>query len=86
VRQCKLLGLSRAGLYRLRTTPSVSKLDLMKRIDKLHMAYPYMVAPEKNTKPLISLDNNRISRYDNSHLFIIPARFSGSLWELPHAW
>ena len=40
VRQCKLLGLSRAGLYRLRATPPVSKLDLMKRIDKLHMAYP----------------------------------------------
>jgi putative transposase len=42
VRQCKLLGLSRAGLYRFRLTPSASKLDLMKRIDKLHMAYPYM--------------------------------------------
>ena len=42
VRQCKLLGLSRAGLYQLRATPSASKLDLMKRIDKLHMVYPYM--------------------------------------------
>jgi putative transposase len=36
VAQCKLLGLSRARVYRLPTPPSAEKLDLMRRIDKLH--------------------------------------------------
>ena len=33
VAQCKLLGLSRARIYRLPTPPSAEKLDLIKRID-----------------------------------------------------
>jgi putative transposase len=42
VAQCKLLGLSRARVYRLPTPPSAEKLDLMRRIDKLHMDHPHM--------------------------------------------
>jgi len=42
VAQCKLLGLSRARVYRPPTPPSAEKLDLMKRIDKLHMDHPHM--------------------------------------------
>mgnify|MGYP002633563025 CR=1 FL=1 len=42
VAQCKLLGLSRARIYRLPTPPSAEKLDLMRRIDKLHMDHPHM--------------------------------------------
>lgn len=42
VRQCQLLGLARARIYRVPTPPSATKLDLMKRIDKLHLAYPHM--------------------------------------------
>ena len=42
VAQCKLLGLSRARVYRLPTRPSAERLDLMKRIDKLHMDHPHM--------------------------------------------
>ena len=42
VRQCQLLGLARARVYRAPTPPSATKLDLMKRIDKLHLAYPHM--------------------------------------------
>jgi hypothetical protein len=41
VAQCKLLGLSRARVYRLPTPPSAQKLDLMKRIDKPHMDHPH---------------------------------------------
>ena len=40
--QCKLLGLSRARIYRLPTLPSAEKLDLMRRIDKLHLDHPHM--------------------------------------------
>jgi len=42
VAQCKLLGLSRARVYRLPTPPSAERLDLMKRIDRLHMDHPHM--------------------------------------------
>ena len=42
VAQCKLLGLSRARIYRLPTPPSAEKLDLMRRIDMLHMDHPHM--------------------------------------------
>ena len=42
VTQCKLLGLSRARIYRLPTLPSAEKLDLMRRIDKLHLDHPHM--------------------------------------------
>lgn len=42
VAQCKLLGLSRARVYRLPTPPSAEKLDLMRGIDKLHMDHPHM--------------------------------------------
>ena len=42
VAQCKLLGLSRARVYRLSTPLSAERLDLMKRIDRLHMDHPHM--------------------------------------------
>ena len=42
VAQCKLLGLSRARVYRLPTRPSAERLDLMKGIDRLHMDHPHM--------------------------------------------
>ena len=42
VAQCKLLGLSRARVYRLPTLSSSKTLDLIKRIDRLHMDYPHM--------------------------------------------
>ena len=42
IAQCKLLGLSRARIYRLSTPPSAEKLGLMRRIDKLHMDHPHM--------------------------------------------
>jgi putative transposase len=42
VQQCKLLGLSRARIYRLPTPISAAKLDLMNRIDRLHLDHPHM--------------------------------------------
>ena len=44
VAQCKLLGVPRAGVYRLRAPPSAEKLDLMRRIDWLHREHPFMEA------------------------------------------
>jgi len=41
-RQCQLLELPRARVYRLPTPPSAAKLDLMRRIDQLHMDHPHM--------------------------------------------
>jgi putative transposase len=34
--------LSRARINRLPHTPSAAKLDLMKRMDKMHIDHPYM--------------------------------------------
>ena len=42
VAQCKLLGVPWARVYRLPTPPSAAKLDLMRRIDRLHMEHPHM--------------------------------------------
>jgi putative transposase len=42
VAQCKLLGLSRARVYRLPTPPSAQRLDLMKGIDMLNLEHPHM--------------------------------------------
>ncbi len=41
VRQCKILGLSRSGVYYRPTEPSEAKLTLMRRIDELHMRFPF---------------------------------------------
>lgn len=42
VAQCKLLGGPRARVYRLPTPPSATKLDPMRRIDRLHLEHPFM--------------------------------------------
>jgi len=42
VAQCKLLGVPRARVYRLPTPSSATKLDLMRRIDRLHLEHPFM--------------------------------------------
>ena len=44
VAQCKLLSVPRARVYRLPTPPSAEKLDLMRRIDRLHLEHPFMGA------------------------------------------
>lgn len=40
-RQCELLGVSRSGLYYEPVGTSVDELDLMRRIDEMHMEYPF---------------------------------------------
>jgi putative transposase len=42
--QCKLLGVPRARAYRLPPPPSAEKLNLMGRIDRLHLEHPFMEA------------------------------------------
>lgn len=41
VRQCQILKLSRSSVYYLPMPASMETLRLMKRIDELHMAYPF---------------------------------------------
>ena len=40
-RQCKLLGLSRSGIYYKPVRPSEQAMELMRRIDEIHLAYPF---------------------------------------------
>ena len=40
-RQCELLGVGRASLYREPAGESAANLALMRRIDELHMAFPF---------------------------------------------
>ena len=41
-RQCALFGLARSGIYRASPPPSESDLDLMREIDELFTAYPFL--------------------------------------------
>jgi len=43
-RQCQLLSLARSGVYRQRQGPDAAELALMRRIDELYMAYPFLGA------------------------------------------
>lgn len=40
-RQCNLLGLSRSGIYYKPVPPSEQEMELMRRIDEIHLAYPF---------------------------------------------
>jgi putative transposase len=40
-RQCELLNLARSGVYRPRAAPSAEDLELMRRIDELHLELPF---------------------------------------------
>lgn len=40
-RQCELLGVSRSSLYYEPVATSTDELDLMRRIDELHLQYPF---------------------------------------------
>ena len=40
-RQCNLLGLSRSGIYYKPVRPSEQAMELMRRIDEIHLAYPF---------------------------------------------
>ena len=40
-RQCALLNLARSGVYRPRAAPSAADLELMRRIDELHLELPF---------------------------------------------
>ena len=41
-RQCRLLGLSRSGVYRTPVPASEDDLTLMRRIDELFTAWPFL--------------------------------------------
>ena len=40
-RQCELLSVSRSGLYYVSVPTSVEELALMRRIDELHLKWPF---------------------------------------------
>jgi putative transposase len=40
-RQCELLNVARSGVYRPKTEPSAADLELMRRIDELHLELPF---------------------------------------------
>jgi putative transposase len=41
-RQCALLGLARSGVYRLKTPANDNDLPVMRRIDELFTAWPFL--------------------------------------------
>jgi putative transposase len=56
VRQCKLLALSRSTVYyRPVTTPS-KELALIRRIDELHLAHPWIPAQGHKVYPYLLRD------------------------------
>ncbi len=40
-RQCRLLDLARSSVYYRKKPPNEHDLDIMRRIDEIHLAYPF---------------------------------------------
>jgi putative transposase len=40
-RQCELLGVSRSSVYYVPTEPDAEELELMRRIDEIHLGFPF---------------------------------------------
>jgi putative transposase len=59
-RQCKILALPRSTAYYQPKPPSDSDLELMRRIDELHMEVPY--AGSRMLRDLLRLDGFRVGR------------------------
>ncbi|TKB72226.1 MAG: transposase [Nitrospira sp.] len=60
VRQCQLLGLSRSTAYYQPTPVSGAELALMRRIDELHLTYPF--AGARMLRDLLRRDGHAIGR------------------------
>jgi len=59
-RQCQILDLPRSTAYYQPRPPSASDLELMRRIDELHLEIPY--AGSRMLRDLLRLDGFRIGR------------------------
>ena len=60
VRQCQLLELARSTAYAQPRPVSASDLALMRRIDELHLAYPF--AGARMLRDLLRREGHRIGR------------------------
>jgi len=60
VRQAQLLGISRGSVYYLPKPPSAADLALMRRIDELHLAYPF--AGSRMLRDLLNAEGIRTGR------------------------
>lgn len=58
--QAKLLGISRANVYYLPRPPSEADLALMRRIDELHLNFPF--AGSRMLRDLLKLEGHQIGR------------------------
>ena len=60
VRQCQILGLSRSTAYYQPAPVSATDLALMRRIDELHLDYPF--AGARMLRDLLRRDGDAIGR------------------------
>jgi putative transposase len=59
-RQCKLLSISRPGVYRAEPPANDNDLTLMRRIDELFLAYPFLGS--RRMAAMLSADGVRVNR------------------------
>jgi putative transposase len=59
-RQCKVLSLARSTAYYRRQEPSQGELALMRRIDELHLDYPF--AGSRMLRDMLKAEGHRIGR------------------------
>ncbi len=59
-RQCRLLGLARSGIYRTPAPASDDDLGLMRRIDELFTAWPFLGSPRMAR--LLTGDGHAVNR------------------------
>ena len=65
-KQCRLLGLNRStAYYRPKATSAEADLALMRRIDRIHMRYPFLGShriPDELETDGLGTDNGRVNR------------------------
>ena len=59
-RQAQQLGISRGSIYYLPRPASAADLAIMRRIDELHMAYPF--AGSRRLRDLLGGEGNKVGR------------------------
>jgi len=77
--QCEMLGVNRSGLYHQSVGSEPEKLELMRRIDELHLEFPFYpsrrMARELRGQGL-GLENGSTSwfvwSFENTHVVVSP--------------
>jgi hypothetical protein len=69
VEQCRLLKVARSTLYYRPAPVSADDLAVMRRMDELHLAWPFAVETAMHSSSRVQVDVSRLRRNDNTPVF-----------------